>query len=267
MALYDKEHRAKHYDDFLDKLKDEETGSIDDAIDKIKNFEDKGNRHHYMFEKFKPASTKLYDTFKTKLHGHFGDGFDASVHGEENEKKVKNALFEALKDYMSVVRPGAVDALEELGIDEEDGLDHLMGLYDKMIGVNPQDRTSQGDPNGPKSIRLLLNPTRSKDGTLGDLLEMSADREQDIGHSWKQIHNKYAMHHLNKFDSHQFLKHAYAKVKDHGLYELSDKSKFLNQGKMSLYNLVKSINYQDFKNVDIDQYGLDKKTEEQQHGH
>jgi hypothetical protein len=262
MALYDKEHRAKHYDDFLDKLKDEETESIDDAIDKVKNFQKKGNMQHYLFNTFEPAQSKLYDTFKSKLNGHFGDDVSHGVHGEENEKKVKNALFEALKEYMKIVRPGAVKAIDEIELNEEDALDHLINTYDSMIGYNPQNQ----DENAPKSIRDLLRPTKEKEGTLGDLLMNAHSKKDDLIHMWRGLSAKYSTYHMNKFDDHQFMRHAYKKVKDHGLYDLTDKSQFINNDRQTFHKLINAINYQDFKDVNLKQYGLEKKDEEQQQG-
>jgi hypothetical protein len=261
MGLHDKEERANHYDDFLTKLKDDKSESIDDAIDKIKKFQEKGNMHHYMLNKFQPAQTKLYDTFRSKLADNFGDGHEQNVSGEDNQKKVKNALFEALKEYMKIVRPGAIETIDEIGIGEDDGLEHLMSMYDNMIGYNP-DNKSEG---APQSIKNLLAYAKDKDSKTGDLLQYMISRKDDIQHSWSHIANKFVNQHINDYDSHQFLKHAFHKLKDHGLYQIADKSQFINQDKSSLFQLINAVNYDDYANINIKKYGIEKKPLEEKH--
>jgi len=260
MALY--ENKADNYDDFLDKLNEEHTKTIDDAIEAIHKFDKKENKHHYIINQFKPAGDKLYNTFLDNLKSKFGDDVKASVHGEENEKKVKESLFEALKDYLKVARPEVVESIDEMDLPMEDALDHLIGAYDSMHGVNPQDPFSQGRQGGPTTIRSLLGVAKDPKGTLGDLVQsLLARQAQDPAHAMNHLQSKYNSYHLSKFDKHKLMRHAYHKVKDSD-YDIFDKVRFVQQDSGDYASLIKAFNYKDFEGIKLEQYGLEKKKEE-----
>jgi len=258
--LHEEKERAKNYDDFLDKLTKEHTESIDDAIEAVKEFEEKANRHHYVHGQFKPAVDAMYQTFKDQLQKEFGDDFSMNVHGEDNEKKAEKALYEALKKYMEMVRPEVLETIDELELNDDDALKKLQDIYDTMHGVNPNDPVGQG--GGPMSIKYVLGAVKDKKGTLGDLLDTMASKSaNDHEHAWNALKGKYKRHHISKFDKEKWLKHALGKVKDYDKHDIYDGTRMSLQSEDGLYNLVKAINYEDFEGVKLKQYGLEKKEE------
>jgi hypothetical protein len=153
---------------------------------------------------------------------------------------------------MKVANPDVLDVIDELGLDDDEALDHLSSLYDNMHA------TSQDY----QPIKGIAELTKKKDLTLGRLAKALLDRRsKDPQEAFRLLSGKYATHHLSKFDQHQLFKHAYGKVKDSD-YEIDDKAQFVSQDSNSLINLITAFNTKDYENLKLEQYGLKKKEEE-----
>ncbi len=257
MALHEPGGRAGNYDDFLKKLPEEHTKSIDDAVAALEEFEKKENRQHY-YDLHKTGLDKMYHTFKVKLTEVFGQGMEASVHGEENEKKVKKALHATLLEYLAHTRPETVEAIKELET-EESQLEQMIALVDEMHSADPR-RAPNPQRGQGMSVYALLGPTKNKNGTVGDLLETMAAMGQNYMTAWNAYLGRFITHHVSKFDKWHLMSHARGKVEER--YKIDDKAKFYSLKPDQYADLLKAHKTDDWEHISLEKYGLKQKEEE-----
>jgi hypothetical protein len=258
MHLWKKENRAKDLDDFAHKLRQEHYETIDDSVEASKEFAEDENRQHYIEKHFRPGGFQLYNAFKSSLESKFGTDLETNIFGEENEKKVKEAIVDALIEYFKLTKPELVDAVANSELTLDDKFEKLTATYDDMHGVDPRNQ----DPRRPISIRYVLGHTKDKDGNLGDLLESMGSRTNDMYHqnAFGKLAQKYNTAHFTKFDRDHLWKHTKEKIKE-SRYELDDEGKLAKADEGDYIKILQAIKYDEWEDIKLETYGLKKKEE------
>ncbi len=213
--------KVENLDDLLNSLKDEHSKNLDESFKAFDEFTKEDNQLHLYNNIFTPAQQELYNGVVGELDKVFEKDDTASIHNKE--KEIKKAVVSGLKKYFGKVQPSITQAIEDLGMDDEEAYEHLVGHYDRHVGA---------DGKKVKSIGDLADLARNKKGKVGHVKKVIPELTQNhIESAMNHLINKYGNHHFSKYHGIEIASYLKPKLEKEG-FEIDDKVGFA-QGELN----------------------------------
>lgn len=229
----EKKKKAKNLDELLGQLGEEHSKDLDSSFKAWGEFNKDETQNHLYNRIFKPAQTALYEGISAELDKIFEEkgGDDASVHNKEQE--IKKAVVAGLKKYFEKTLPSVTKSMDDLGMDENEQYEHLVGAYDEHIGA---------DGKNVIGIRALApSMARGRKNTVGHVKKfIDQITDKHIGSALGQLSEKYAAHHFSKYNGAHIAGYLKPKLEAKG-FEIEDKVSYARGSLDDMLELHKSV--------------------------